>query len=173
MGDTRTQNARREPAAAVGSEIRWQWSGFHQLSVGDLYAVLALRQRVFIVEQDCAYQDADGRDAEAWHLLGWGNAKGGAPLLAYARVFPPGVRYAEASIGRIATAPEVRGRGYGRLLTREAMRRCAELFPGAAIRLGAQRRLEEFYRELGFVAASEPYLEDGIEHVEMVRIADE
>jgi ElaA protein len=133
--------------------------------------MLALRQRVFIVEQHCAYQDADGRDAGARHLLGWDGARAEAPLLACARVFPPGVRYAEASIGRIATAPEVRGRGYGRLLTQEAIRRCAELFPGAAIRLGAQRRLEEFYRELGFVTASEPYDEDGIEHVEMVRAA--
>ena len=133
--------------------------------------MLALRQRVFIVEQHCAYQDADGRDADAWHLLGWDDAKPGGPLLACARVFPPGVRYEAASIGRIATAPEVRGKGYGRLLTQEAMRRCAELFPGMAIRLGAQRRLEEFYRGLGFVTASEPYEEDGIEHVEMVKTA--
>lgn len=159
MTDTRTGEGNRE-------RIRWQWGKLAELSPEELYAALALRQRVFVVEQNCAYQDADGSDEAAWHLLGW--AGGDRTLIAYARIFEPGVKYAEASIGRVVTAPEVRGEGLGRLLMKEAMRRCEAVNPGSAIRLGAQMRLEKFYAELGFRRVSEPYVEDGIDHVEML-----
>lgn len=149
--------------------IEWQWSRFGELSGRDVYGILALRQRVFVVEQNCVYQDADGRDPDAWHLLGRGEAASPQQSLAgYARVFEAGVRYAELSIGRIVTAPEVRGTGIGRLLVAEAMRRCAEQWPGQPIRIAAQRRLETFYLGFGFTVAGEPYLEDGIEHIDMV-----
>ena len=146
----------------------WQWSRFAGLSGSDVYEVLSLRQRVFVVEQDCAYQDADGRDPAAWHLLGWSADVPERKLIAYARVFEAGARYAEASVGRIVAAPEVRGRGIGRMIVVEAMRFCRERWPGQPIRIAAQRRLEKFYSGLGFVADGEPYLEDGIEHVDML-----
>jgi ElaA protein len=130
--------------------------------------MLALRERVFIVEQNCPYQDADGRDRDAWHLLGWDSEGSDKKLVGYARVFEPGARYKEPSIGRVVSAPEVRGSGVGKMIVDESMRRCAELWPRQAIRIAAQRRLEEFYREFGFVIDGAPYMEDGIEHIDML-----
>lgn len=130
---------------------------------------MQLRGRVFVVEQECPYLDADGRDAAAWHLFGWAE-QGSEPLLAaYARVFPPGVRYREASIGRIVTHPAVRRTGVGRALMAEALHRTERIAPGSPIRIGAQQYLEGFYREFGFHPVSPPYEEDGILHVEMLR----
>lgn len=157
---------------AVPSQPRWQWSRLERLSPRDVYELLSLRERVFIVEQNCIYQDADGRDIDAWHLLGWRSGKGGESLIAYARVFEPGARYEEMSIGRIVTAPGVRGTGLGRMVVDRAMRFCDEMHPGQPIRIAAQRRLEKFYLEFGFVAEGEPYLEDGIEHIDMLKTAD-
>lgn len=151
------------------SDIRWQWSRFSELSTADLYAVVRLREAVFVVEQNCPYPDADGRDPDAWHLLGWSAHDGGRSLLAYARVFEAGVRYAEASIGRIVTAPEVRGTGLGRILIEEGLRRLDSLAPGQPVKIAAQQRLEKFYTGFGFTAVSVPYDEDGIRHVDMIR----
>jgi ElaA protein len=149
--------------------VDWQWIAFEALFGRELYEVMALRQRVFIVEQNCIFQDADGRDPAAWHLLGWAGDESPKRLVAYARIFPPGVRYAEMSIGRIVSVPEARGSGVGRAVVREAMRGCAELWPDRPIRIGAQRRLEKFYESFGFSADGDPYMEDGIEHVDMVK----
>ena len=147
----------------------WQWSRFSELSPADLYAVVRLREEVFIVEQQCAYPDADGRDPQAWHLLGWSDRENGKTLVAYARIFEPGLRYTEGSIGRVVTAPEVRGTGLGKALMAEALRRLEGLAPGGTIKIAAQRRLEKFYLELGFRTVSAPYEEDGIIHVDMLR----
>jgi ElaA protein len=147
----------------------WQWSRFSELTAADLYAVVQLREAVFIVEQNCPYPDADGRDPNAWHLLGWSQRSTGRALVAYARIFEPGVRYDEASIGRVVTAPDVRGTGKGRALMAEALRRIDSLMPGQPIRIAAQRRLEDFYLGLGFKTVSDPYEEDGIIHVDMLR----
>jgi ElaA protein len=147
----------------------WQWSRFSELSPADLYAVVRLREEVFIVEQQCAYPDADGRDPLAWHLLGWSARENGKTLVAYARIFEPGLRYTEGSIGRVVTAPEVRGTGLGKALMAEALRRLEGLAPGETIKIAAQRRLEKFYLELGFRTVSAPYEEDGIMHVDMLR----
>ena len=157
--------------------VRWQWRPFAELTLAELYAALQLRQAVFVVEQQCPYLDADGSDHEAWHLLGWSADDGGPPtrspvLGAYARVFRPGVKYEEASIGRVITNPLVRRSGMGRALMIEAVRRCALVAPGANIRIGAQQYLERFYESFGFRRASEPYDEDGIMHIEMLRPAD-
>ena len=151
--------------------LRWQWSPFAQLGLRDLYEALRLRAQVFVLEQNCVFQDPDGRDADALHLLGWRDTDRAAPpqLAAYARVFAPGVRYADASIGRVVTAPEVRGTGAGHALMAEALSRIAQLAPGAPVRLEAQQRLEHFYASYGFVRVSEPYIEDGIPHVAMRR----
>ena len=147
----------------------WQWSRFSELTAADLYSVVRLREAVFIVEQNCPYPDSDGRDPNAWHLLGWSQRSTGRVLVAYARIFEPGVRYDEASIGRVVTAPEVRGTGKGRALMAEALRRIDSLMPGQPIRIAAQRRLEDFYLGLGFKTVSDPYEEDGIIHVDMLR----
>jgi ElaA protein len=163
------------PPTPAAGPIAWAWSDFASLTVGDLYAAIQLRQAVFVVEQECPYLDADGSDPAAWHLLGWaaagaaGDAGAERVLVAYARVFPPGVKYAEASIGRVISSPLVRRTGLGRSLMDEAIRRCTALAPGSAIRIGAQMRLERFYEALGFRRVSEPYDEDGIMHVEMLR----
>jgi ElaA protein len=152
------------------TEIVWQWSRFSELRPDDLYAMVRLREAVFVVEQNCPYLDADGRDSRAWHLLGWNKVAGAErSLVAYARVFEPGVRYTEGSIGRVATVQEVRRTGVGRRLMAEALRRLETLAPGEKIKIAAQRRLEAFYAGFGFTTVSAPYEEDGIMHVDMVR----
>jgi ElaA protein len=145
--------------------LDWQWLPFDRLSVTQLYAVLALRQQVFVVEQRCAFLDADGVDPQCWHGLG---ERDGA-LLASARIVPPGLAFAEPAIGRVVTAPSARGLGEGRALMREAIAQTQRLYPGAPIRIGAQQHLARFYASLGFTIASAPYDEDGIPHVEMLR----
>ena len=151
----------------------WRLTPYAQLTLDELYAILRLRQRVFIVEQSCPFVDADGADDRAWHLMGWIRDAEGRPLLgAYARLFVPGAMYAEASIGRVVTDPDVRRSGVGRALMQQALREVAALAPAAAVRIGAQRYLEHFYVGLGFVPEPEGYIEDGIPHVEMVRAAD-
>lgn len=146
---------------------RWRYARFAELSPFELYRILALRQRVFVVEQTCPYQDADGYDQRADHL--WVDAADGATALACLRVFAPGAKYVEACLGRIVTAPEVRRTGLGRALVREGLARIAAAHGAVPVRIGAQRYLERFYGELGFVTASPEYDEDGIPHVEMVR----
>lgn len=166
-------SARPASSPAIASrgpdDFFWQWSRFSELTAADLYSVVRLREAVFIVEQNCPYPDSDGRDPNAWHLLGWSQRSTGRVLVAYARIFEPGVRYDEASIGRVVTAPEVRGTGKGRALMAEALRRIDSLMPGQPIRIAAQRRLEDFYLGLGFKTVSDPYEEDGIIHVDMLR----
>jgi ElaA protein len=137
---------------------------FRSLDAAALYGVLALRQRVFVVEQRCAYLDCDGKDLAADHLLGRNE---GGELVAYARILPPGVAYTEASIGRVVTDPRARRTGAGKLLMRAAIAETRARH-GGPIRIGAQRYLERFYGNFGFVVASAPYDEDGIPHVEML-----
>lgn len=154
---------------SLSNDFFWQWSRFSELTVEDLYAVVRLREAIFIIEQNCPYPDADGRDPRAWHLLGWVQGPTGRTLVAYARIFEPGVRYTEGSIGRVVTAPDVRGTGVGKALMAEALRRTESLAPGQPIKIAAQRRLEDFYLALGFRSVSAPYEEDGIIHVDMLR----
>ncbi len=151
----------------------WRLAPYRDLTLDELYAILQLRQRVFIVEQTCPFLDADGADDRAWHLMGWTEDAEGRPMLgAYVRLFAPGAMYAEASIGRVVTHPAARRGGLGRALMQRALREVAALAPGAPVRIGAQRYLEAFYGSLGFVAEGNGYIEDGIPHVEMVRPAD-
>ena len=148
--------------------IAWRCAPFAALTTDELYRILALRQAVFVVEQTCPYLDADGRDRDASHL--WTDAADGTRALACARLFAPGARYAEACIGRVATAAEARRTGLGRALMREAIARLTAAHGPVPIRIGAQRYLERFYGELGFVTASPEYDEDGIPHVEMLLV---
>jgi ElaA protein len=163
MGAESTTSA---AAADVPTAVRldWAWTRFSSLGLHDLYDALALRCRVFILEQG-PYQDPDGVDLEAWHLLGR-DAFG--RLQAYLRVVDPGVKYREPSIGRVVTAPDVRGSGLGRLLVREGLVRSSATWPGCANRISAQARLLDFYGKLGFEAVSAEYLEDDIPHIEML-----
>ena len=151
------------------SQVKWQWKRFAELAPAELYALLAARASVFVVEQGCAFLDLDGLDASAWHLFGW-SGEGQAPTLAaYLRLIDPGCKYAEPSIGRVLTTAAFRGAGLGREAMREALARAALLYPGSTLRIAAQQRLERFYAELGFRAVSAPYEEDGIMHIEMLR----
>ena len=142
---------------------RWRFAPFAELSPGEIHDMYRLRVEVFIVEQDCVFQDVDGADPPSWHLLGYA----GDRLVAYCRLLPAGVKFDEPSIGRVITSPSVRGTGMGRVLMSEAMKRAAQMWPGAQIRIGAQAHLERFYNEFGFVKVGEPYDEDGILHIEM------
>lgn len=144
--------------------MHWSWQRFDDLGVHALYDILALRCRVFILEQG-AYLDPDGADLQAWHLQGR-DATG--VLQAYLRGVDPGVKYSEPSIGRVITAPEVRRSGLGRELMREGLARCARQWPGQAVRISAQARLNDFYAGFGFVTQGEDYLEDGIPHRQML-----
>jgi len=147
---------------------RWQWSRMAQLTAAEIYAVLAARQQVFAVEQHCAFLDADGHDAHAWHLLGWTGDRGAESLSAYLRVLDPGRKFAEPSIGRVLTLQPHRGVGLGRVLMAEGIARAARAWPRQAIRIAAQQQLEAFYASLGFRTASLPYDEDGIAHIDML-----
>ena len=162
---------------------------FDELARDELYAIMALRQRVFVVEQVAAYLDCDGYDDDAEHVFAWDEPADradrssssqplhlatprGRLMAACARLFAPGIKYAEASIGRVVCAPEWRGQGTGVLLMQTSVARLDVRFPDSPIRIGAQRYLEAFYGRLGFVTQpGAPYLEDGIWHVEMVRPA--
>jgi ElaA protein len=145
--------------------VDWTWQRFGDLGVENLYDALALRCRVFIIEQG-AYQDPDGADRQAWHLLGRDER---GTLQAYLRVVDPGVKYTEPSIGRVITAPERRGQGLGRTLMDEGLARCAQAWPGQGIRISAQAHLRGFYVGLGFAPVGGEYLEDDIPHIEMLR----
>ena len=153
-------------------QVAWQWKRFAELTPVELYALLAARAEVFVVEQRCAFQDLDAVDQFAWHLLGWVNRGREPALAAYLRLIDPDRKYAEPSIGRVLTTAPFRGTGLGREAMREGLARAALLFPGRPVRIGAQQRLERFYVELGFRTVSAPYDEDGIAHVEMLRPAE-
>jgi ElaA protein len=145
----------------------WQWRSFAEFSTLELYAMLRARSEVFVVEQVCAFLDPDGVDVHARHLLGWSPTEP-AMLAAYLRLIAPGYKYAEASIGRVLTTEAFRGRGLGRALMHAGLREAAAVFPGHHVRIGAQQRLERFYASMGFRTVSDTYLEDGIDHVEML-----
>lgn len=145
--------------------MRWVCKRFAELTPDELYSILQLRMAVFVVEQNCAFQDADDKDQAAWHCMGWSTEQ----LVAYSRILPAGISFSEASIGRIVTSSSVRGSGAGKELMRESIARLHEFYGHVPIRIGAQFYLKRFYESFGFVQSGEVYLEDDIEHIEMVR----
>jgi len=147
--------------------LTWEFLKYEELSAELLYEILALRQMVFVVEQRCAYQDADGKDQHAGHLVGRDEH---GRLAAYLRIVEPGYRFAEPSIGRVVVHPELRGKRLGVVLMEEGIRLCAEIYPGQSICLSAQCYLQQFYERLGFHCLHEgnPHDEDGIPHIEMI-----
>jgi ElaA protein len=125
---------------------------------------------VFVLEQQCFYNDFDGLDAAAHHLIGWRvTGEGTRELVAYLRVLAPGAKYDEMSIGRVLTTEAARGTGAGRELLARGIEYAVQLHPGHRIRIGAQQYLEAFYQSFGFETISAPYDEDGIMHVDMLR----
>jgi ElaA protein len=147
--------------------ITWRCAPFDHLTPREIHDMLQARSAAFVVEQSCVFLDIDGVDPECWHLVGYE----GPILVATARLVPPGTKFAEPSIGRVVTTSAVRGTGLGRVLMREAIAQAEKLWPRQAIRIGAQAHLQEFYGSLGFAAVTQPYMEDGILHVDMVRPA--
>jgi ElaA protein len=148
-------------------DIDWRASVFSELSPVELARIYRARQQVFTIEQQCIYLDADEFDETAWHIAGW-SAHSSVPL-AYARLVNPGRKYAEPSMGRVITTGEARGTGLGRELVRRVLAHSALVFPGQAVRISAQERLARFYAEFAFSVVGEPYMEDGIPHIEMLR----
>lgn len=144
--------------------INWTLKKFESLTVDELYALLQLRSEVFVVEQTCVFQDMDNKDQACYHLMGWQEGQ----LIACTRLVPPGVIYNIPSIGRVVTSPKARGNGIGRLLMEKSIIECDILFGQQTIKIGAQLYLLKFYSSFGFVSSSEVYLEDGIEHIEML-----
>lgn len=148
------------------ADIVWEHKAFDALNVHQLYAILQLRTDVFVMEQNCPFQDMDGFDAQAVHIMGHHQGQ----LVAYARCFPAGVKFKEASIGRVITSAVLRGQGAGPALMQQAIG-CVERHWGVqTIRIGAQAHLDNFYGKLGFVKTGAPYIEDGIPHIEMLRV---
>ena len=147
-------------------KVNYIWKTFSDLTRDELYEMIHLRQKVFIVEQDCPYLDADFSDQDAFHLLGYDD--GG--LISYLRAFPPGIKYEGASLGRIVVDDSKRGEQLGQNLTKEGISYLSKHYPDTEIIISAQHRLENFYCELGFTARGEVYLEDDIDHIQMYYI---
>jgi len=145
--------------------IKWEIKPFVALSVNELYDILQLRSRIFVVEQNCVYLDPDGKDKVALHLFGTFESK----IVAHARLFKAGISFDNASIGRVTVDPDYRNRKWGHELMQEAIAGILEYFGETKITIGGQLYLKKFYESLGFVQTSEMYLEDDIPHIEMVR----
>ena len=153
--------------------VDWKLATLDALTSPELYQVLQLRTEVFVIEQNCVFQDMDGADDQAVHLLGTragpsGQNANAGTLVAYARLFPAGVKFAEASIGRVVTRGSARGGGLGHVLIARAVSSVHSLWGMQPIRIGAQARLKGYYSQHGFVDVGVPYVEDGIDHLEMV-----
>ena len=145
--------------------MTWILKAFEDLTPLELYKILQLRNEVFIVEQNCPYQDMDNKDLRAFHLMGMRNDT----LLAYSRLLSPGISYSESSIGRVVSSPSVRKTGIGKELMEENIKRIRDLFHTDTIRIGAQQYLKKFYEYFGFFQEGASYLEDNIPHIIMLR----
>lgn len=145
--------------------MEWNVKTYEALTKDELYDLLQLRIEVFVIEQECPYQDADGKDQNSIHV--WTNNAEGQPI-AYLRIVAPGVSYAEPSIGRVVTKDTHRKGGLGRELMNQGIAECLEVYPDQTIRISAQEYLLGFYTSLGFEQVGEMYLEDDIPHLEMI-----
>ena len=143
--------------------LQWQTLSFTRLTLEKMYAVLRLRQQVFVVEQKCAYLDLDNLDQPATHMLGMR----GTELLAYQRCLPPGLNYPESSLGRIIVCPTMRGQQLGRELVQRGVKHNLLHWPNNDICISAQAHLQDFYADCGFIAEGDEYLEDNIPHRKM------
>ena len=149
--------------------LTFQWSRLEDFTALELHALLMARESVFVVEQRCAYQEADALDAHAWHVRVFQNGA----LAACARVVDAGYKFPQPSIGRVMTLPAFRGQRLGQALMEEAIRFTQLHHPGVGIQISAQAYLQRFYADLGFAPVGEVYDEDGIAHIDMVQPAPE
>ena len=145
--------------------LRWVCKSFYELTAEQIYTILCVRQEVFVLEQECLYLDADGKDRRSFHLMGFN----GNELVAYARIVEPGVSYPEVSMGRILTTAKARGTGAGIELMHVGINEIENRFGKVPIRISAQTYLLEFYQKFGFSSTGKEYLEDEIPHTEMLR----
>lgn len=139
---------------------------FNELSLKELYMILQLRAEVFVVEQNCVYQDIDGKDEKALHILGMND---NGELLAYTRCFKPGDYFEQASIGRVIVKENYRKYGYGHKIMNASIEEIGNKYHTSSIKLSAQQYLTSFYESHGFRQTGEGYLEDGIPHIAMIR----
>jgi ElaA protein len=144
--------------------IRWTFKPFDELTPNELYTILQLRNEVFVVEQNCVFQDADNKDQMSYHVMGWDDDQ----LAGYCRLIPAGIAHQEPSIGRVVVSPKKRSTGLGRELMIRSIGFVYLLWEKTPIKIGAQLYLKKFYESLGFQQCSEIYLEDEIEHIEML-----
>ena len=146
-------------------DIEWKFKSFEDLTKTELHEMMILRQQVFVVEQDCPYQDADEKDKDSHHLIGYINGV----LVAYLRLVKPGISYVEMSFGRIVTAKSHRGTGLGVALMKEGIKQSITLYGTSKNRISAQSHLLPFYQKFGFESTGKEYLEDNIPHTEMIK----
>lgn len=144
--------------------VIWKIKAFNELTLVELYQVLELRSEVFVVEQDCVYQDIDGKDPKALHLLGIADGK----VVAYSRLFDAGIYFETTSIGRVVVAKEYRAQKLGHTLIHKGIEGIRKCFNKESITISAQYYLLHFYRSHGFESVGQEYLEDGIPHIKMV-----
>lgn len=144
--------------------MTWTEKKFDELTPAELYTILQLRSEVFVVEQHCVFLDMDDKDQVSWHLMCWQEDR----LVAYARIVPAGISYSEFAIGRIVSSPSARGQGIGKELVQHSIDTLYKLHGKQVIRIGAQYHLKKFYGSFGFQQAGDLYLEDGIQHIEMI-----
>jgi len=138
---------------------------FNEISSSEMYAILALRSAIFVVEQDCVYQDIDYKDQKATHIFGIKDGK----IVAYTRIFKSGIYCKEASIGRVAVAKSDRSFGYGKVIMQASIEAISKIYGEKIIKISAQTYLKKFYNSLGFLEEGAGYLEDGIPHIAMIR----
>ena len=138
---------------------------FNKLSTNELYAILRLRSEVFVVEQDCVYQDLDDKDKKALHVIGWFDST----IVAYTRVFDINLYFNEASIGRVVVNQKYRSKGFGKDIMEASIIAIKSYYNQNKIKISAQTYLIKFYKELGFKERGKPYLEDGIPHTVMIK----
>jgi ElaA protein len=148
--------------------LHWEFVAFAELDARQLYCILKARTEVFVVEQNCVYQDMDDIDQISHHLIGWGAP---SKVAGYLRLVPPGGKYREPSIGRVLTTRGFRTVGVGRELMNRGLAEAKRLYPAHGNRISAQAYLENFYQSFGFGRVSKPYDEDGIPHIEMMLAA--
>ncbi|WP_434106889.1 GNAT family N-acetyltransferase [Paraburkholderia caffeinilytica] len=153
------------------AQLEWRWKAFDDLTTAEVYAMLAARSAVFVVEQNCVYGDIDGLDSDAWHLFAFGSgdvsSNKRAPLAGYLRVLLPDADDTDIRIGRVLTTAEFRGIGLGNAMLERSLTHIRTQWPGTPIRLHAQAHLQGFYGAFGFTPVSEIHEEDGIPHVWM------
>ncbi len=146
-------------------KLKTEVKTFTELTTVELYTLLQLRSEVFVVEQDCVYQDLDGKDQKALHILGYANEI----LVAYTRVFKPGDYFKEASIGRVLVKENERQHKYGHIIMKASIQAISDVYNESAIKISAQTYLKKFYNNLEFMEIGEEYLEDGIPHIGMLK----